>query len=251
MSSIRKRALDYLNNNLSPRQHIPLEKAENPGGIAGIGGSRAIKQENAKRAERNARRAPNNAKVELREKRMDGRQANNAEQYLADRRIDIENAAPTALVAGLGTLGLAVIGGVAQAYTQQANEQRPTDPLAVFGRAVGNAGTGIGMDPLAQARDSARQASINAGSYNVMSAVMQDELNNMEALDSAAKASLVSGPSSAYQVSIAQMVNQRADELMAQPYEMADGTLRTMPYPTAVARAQEEVNLQLRADGVI
>ncbi len=251
MSSARKKMMDYLNNNLSPRQYKQTEELQKPGGFFGMGANADVMRENVKRQERNERRAPNNRKVEARGKRLDP-DAGNAEQYLMDRRIDIEEAAPVALGLGVGTLGLAGVGQLANAYSQQANDYLPTDPLAVTGRAISNLYTAspVGVDPLADARNKVNEARNLVGSENMLAALAEDEIVQLRSENEALDAARTSPEDAAISRITRDMVDSRARELMQTPIQYSDGSVRPMRYDEAVRHATEQVNMEMRANQV-
>jgi len=251
MNSARKKMMDYLNNNLSPRQHQQTEDIEKAGGFFGMGANADVMRENARRGERNDRRAPNNRKVEERGKRLDPN-AGNAEQYLMDRRIDAEEFAPTALMAGGAALGVAGIGGLANAYSQQANDYLPTGPLAVTGRAISNlyTDTPVGTDPLAEARNNVNAARNLVGSENMLAALADDEITQMRSERELMEAAMSSPEDAAISRVTRDMVDNRARELMQTPIQYSDGSVRPMRYDEAVRHATEQVNMEMRANQV-
>ena len=252
MSNARNRMMDYLNNHLTPRQRQPLETLTDPGGWAGIGSNGEIRRENEKKKARNAERAPINAKVEARDKRMGGRQASNAEQYLMDRRMDVEEFAPTALMLGAGTLGIAGICGLANAYSQQTNDYLPNDPFAVTGRAISNlyTATPVGTDPLAEARNNVNTARNLVGSENMLAALAEGEITQMRSERELMEAAMSSPEDTAISRVTRDMVDSRAKELMQTPIQYSDGSVRPMRYDEAVRHATEQVNMEMRANQV-
>ena len=50
---------------------------------------------------------------------------------------------------------------------------------------------------------------------------------------------------------VSQMVDKRAQELQSVPIQKSDGTVAPMGFDTAIRLAQEEVGLQLRAQGIV
>ena len=50
---------------------------------------------------------------------------------------------------------------------------------------------------------------------------------------------------------MSQLVDQRAAELRATPVLKSDGTSGPMPYDTSIRLAQEEISMQLRAQGIL
>lgn len=163
-------------------------------------------------------------------------------QAVANRVVNRgKSIAPYALAAGGATAGLTGAAGLAQAYYQQGEDGLSTDPLAVLGRGISNLGVagGVGTDPLASARLNVQEAQQTLGSDAVLAAVVEDEL---------------AGKAQAEQVfdqQVSALVDARASELQGTPIQKADGSVAPMPYDTAIRLAQEEVALQLRAEGIV
>lgn len=142
------------------------------------------------------------------------------------------------------------------------------DPLNVYSE-----GGLFQQDPMAQARYKAARSMELAGTPGVAKAIFEDQINNTlpgsaafirdadadptelklpRDSDYPGMGGIGYGGSAHYQpIDVAAIVDQRAQQLMQTPYETADGTLAVMSYPTAINRAQEEVNLELRANGII
>ena len=144
------------------------------------------------------------------------------------------------------------------------------DPLNVYSE-----GGLFQQDPMAQARYKAARSMDLAGTPGVAKAIFEDQINNtlpgagafMRDADAdptelqlprdsdypgMGMGGVGYGGAAHYQaIDVAQLVDQRAKQLMQTPYETADGTLAVMSYPTAINRAQDEVNLELRANGII
>lgn len=149
--------------------------------------------------------------------------------------------APYALAAGGATAGLMGAAGLAEAYYQQDSEGNSTNPLAILGRGVSNLGVvgSVGTDPLASARLNVQQAQQTLGSDAVLAAVVEDQL---------------AGQAQAEQVfdqQVSALVDARAAELQGTPIQKSDGSVAPMPFDTAIRLAQEEVALQLRAEGIV
>jgi hypothetical protein len=161
---------------------------------------------------------------------------------------------PQAIGYGSAGLGLAAMG--------------LADPLNVYSE-----GGLFQQDPMAQARYKAARSMELAGTPGVAKAIFEDQINNTlpsagafirdsdaaptelqlpRDSDYPGMGGVGYGGSAHYQaIDVAAIVDQRAQQLMQTPYETADGTLAVMSYPTAINRAQEEVNLELRANGII
>lgn len=144
--------------------------------------------------------------------------------------------------------GVASLGGTGAAYLGNRYEQQvdglPTDPFSVVGRMASGGGPvlmgAVGTDPLAQARLNIQEAQRGLGSDAVLAAVVDDQL------------SAASQPQqSAFDQQVSAMVDARAQELQGTPIQKSDGSVAPMPYDTAIRLAQEEVGLQLRAEGIV
>lgn len=142
------------------------------------------------------------------------------------------------------TAGALATGGLLNAYSQQQQEGLPTGPIATLGRGASNLVNGmtgmggVGSDPLAQARANVQEAQRQLGSDAVLEAVVVDQLNPAQ-------------QAASFEGQVAEMVNIRAAELMNTPIQMSDGTLKPMDYDTAIRLSQEEVSMQLRAEGIL
>ena len=135
----------------------------------------------------------------------------------------LKKAAPIAALSGLGAVGV----GYAMNNGQ---------PFA-----------GVGSDPLAQARNSVAQANALLGSERMLEAAALDQIDYMEQQQQATDD--VGGNQFNQQVS--QLVDARAQELQSVPIQKSDGTVAPMGFDTAIRLAQEEVGLQLRAQGIV
>ena len=163
-------------------------------------------------------------------------------QNAANRAVNRgKSIAPYALAAGGGTAGLMGAAGLAEAYYQQDSEGNSINPLAVLGRGISNFGGvgSVGTDPLASARLNVQEAQQTLGSDAVLAAVVEDQLVGQ------AQAEQV------FEQQVSALVDARAAELQGTPIQKSDGSVAPMPYDTAIRLAQEEVALQLRAEGVV
>ena len=176
-------------------------------------------------------------------------QSSRARRFMDDKgrqaRQFVEDYGPTAVVVGVPTaLGL----GVLNAYSGQANEYLPTDPLAVAGRmasntlGVFNAGGGtVGTDPLASARNHVATAGQLVGTDSMLEALAVDQVRQMRDQQ---KAAMV--PSDVEMMGQVQaMVDARAAQLMQTPIRKADGSVGPMPYDQAQRFATEQINMEL------
>jgi len=160
---------------------------------------------------------------------------------------------PTAAaVLGAGTLGAMGL----EAYGNQAGEYLPTNPFAVGGRVLTNAGERLGMgggaqavgvDPLAQARNSVAQAADLVGTEAMLEALTVDQIKQMSD-----EKDVLTDSIEYEQISrvTRDMVDSRARELMQTPIQYSDGSVRPMRYDEAVRHATEQVNMELRANQV-
>lgn len=152
------------------------------------------------------------------------------------------------LAVGGTALGAAGVAGL-QAYSQQANEFLPTDPLAVAGRMASNvfAGGGtVGVDPLAEARNNVNAARQLVGSENMLAALAEDEIAQMRGEQ---KAAMTAGDFAGLN-DVQAMIDARATQLMQQPIQKADGSVSSMGFDTAQRIATEQVAMELRANDV-
>ena len=248
--SYLKRLGNYIDERITPRQRMELEDLADEGGF-GIGGMRfgrkgEVVQANNERQQRNANKAENNQKVNLRESRL-GTDATNVQQFLADRRIDAEQAAPYALAAGALAGGTALTGSARQAFNDQQSAYQPTDFLSVAGRMVNNAnGVGaVGVDSLAEARNKVADARRIVGTEAMLEALAVDEIAQLRSENKAASKPMELQAELAVQA----MIDERAELLMSQPIQKSDGSVAPMPYDTAQRLATEQVHMQLRAEG--
>lgn len=175
---------------------------------------------------------------------VDGRRAIN--------NFQVNVPAAIALGAGGSVAGLAGL----NAYYQQNAEGLPADPYNVAGRAINNMVTGVaggvGIDPLAQARNNVRDAGVALGSSNLLEAVAADELLAMDEAQKLANTtsngelSIAPKSEGAFQAQVMQVAN----ELMEVPIITADGP-RPMNYDTAINRAIDIVSGDYRAAGYL
>ncbi|WP_136988056.1 hypothetical protein [Synechococcus sp. UW179B] len=146
----------------------------------------------------------------------------------------------TALGAGAGVVGIEGL----KAYSNQANDYLPTDPLAIAGRMannIGGSGT-VGLDPLAEARNNVAAARQIVGSENMLAALAEDEIAQLRG-----EQDIAMQPTEYSQFGVQQMIDQRVGELMQQPIQRSDGSVAPMPYDQAQRIATEQVNMELRA----
>ena len=84
-----------------------------------------------------------------------------------------------------------------------------------------------------------QEAQQTLGSDAVLAAVVEDQLVGQ------AQAEQV------FEQQVSALVDARAAELQGTPIQKSDGSVAPMPYDTAIRLAQEEVALQLRAEGIV
>ena len=146
------------------------------------------------------------------------------------------------------------------------------DPLNVYSE-----GGLFQQDPMAQARFKAARSMELAGTPGVAKAIFEDQINNTLPGGGAFIRDADADPTelqlprdsdypgmgmgmagSGYAmgahspgINVQAMVDQRTADLMSQTYQTADGTPARMSFPTANSRAIEEINLELRANGII
>ena len=151
-----------------------------------------------------------------------------------------ETARCQSLGAGAGVVGIEGL----KAYSNQANDYLPTDPLAIAGRMANNIGGsgGIGLDPLAEARNNVAAARQIVGSENMLAALAEDEIAQLRG-----EQDIAMQPTEYAQFGVQQMIDQRVGELMQQPIQRSDGSVAPMPYDQAQRIATEQVNMELRA----
>lgn len=143
-------------------------------------------------------------------------------------------------------LGMGGAAAAAQAYSDQANEYLPTNPLAVAGRAVSNVGGaigrmgGFGSDPFAEARNNLKTAGEQLGSARVIEALAMDQVEAMEVIDEGM---------SQLHPEIAARVDETAAKLMQMPVESSDGTVRPYSPEKAYTDAIKIVEAEIRAGG--
>lgn len=243
--------------NIKPMGRVPLHEQINPFYKS------PRQQVNDRRRVENVQAERVNRLVDEREemiKNLPDFMRTEAGRYAADRAVDARHyfAQPSTQI-GFGALGL---GGAAfgaaglNALYQQNAEGLPTDGYNVAGRAVNNAvagfAGGVGIDPLAKARNSVRDAGVALGSANLLEAVAADELMAIEAAQSSADVNvngeLALRPKS--EGSFEARVYQVAEQLMQTPIPTAEGP-RPMNYDTAINRAIEIVNSDYRSSGYL
>ena len=183
---------------------------------------------------------------------------NGAEQYLADVMTSPQAKAAAAASLGGGGLTLGLVGAhdLAQAYGEQSNEFLPNGPLAVVGRAVNNrfnsqpAGAGVGVDPLASARNKVNEARNLVGSEAMLEALAVDEIKQMQSENEVLTGAMNFSGDNAISRVTRDMVDARAQELMNTPIAYSDGSVRPMRYDEALRAATEQVNMEMRANNV-
>ena len=175
---------------------------------------------------------------------------NDTVRSAADRLVDAQemlsspgfqrNVGLTALGAGAGVVGIEGL----KAYSNQANDYLPTDPLAIAGRMANNIGGSgaVGLDPLAEARNNVAAARQIVGSENMLEALARDEIVQLRAEQDVALQ-----PTEYANFGVQGMIDQRVGELMQQPIQRSDGSVAPMPYDQAQRIATEQVNMELRA----
>lgn len=177
----------------------------------------------------------------------DVQQMEQAKAAIAERTVTSPGFA-TATGVGAAALGTGALGiGALNAYTDQANEYLPTDPMAVAGRMIQNAnpfqGQAVGLDPLADARNKVAEARQLVGTEAMLEALTEDEVIQLRVENEAAMTPLeIEGMNA-----VRQMIDARAAQLMEQPIQRSDGTVMPMPYDQAQRIATEQVNMELRA----
>ena len=109
----------------------------------------------------------------------------------------------------------------------------------------------VGQDPLAYARNNVAQANAALGSERMLEAMTMDQIDFVEAQRQSQEDAMTAGTTKQFNQQVSDLVDARAKELQAVPIQKSDGTVSPMGWDTAVRIANDEVNLQLRADGVI
>lgn len=175
---------------------------------------------------------------------------NDTVRGVADRAVDAREylsspgfrnaAALAALGAGAGVVGIEGL----KAYSNQANDYLPTDPLAIAGRMANNIGGygAVGVDPLMEARNNVAAARQIVGSENMLAALAEDEIQQLRG-----EQEMASQPTQYSTFGVQSMIDQRVGELMQQPIQRSDGSVAPMPYDQAQRIATEQVNMELRA----
>lgn len=161
---------------------------------------------------------------------------------------------------GVGALGLA--GAGLQAHYDQQKDYLPTGPLSVAGRMVSNlnpfndgslnaVGTpgAVGVDALAAARNNISEARQIVGTENMLQALAADEVAQMRSESKALESAMAPTDDDVTRLT-RDMVDARARELMQEPIQYSDGSIRRMRYDEAMRFAQEQVNMELRAHDV-
>ena len=215
------------------------------------------KAENAAREVQNARlQRRQDMQSALPERLRDNdyaRQVVNAAENVANA-LDGKPILPITLgVLGAGTAAVAGGAGL-QAYSELSSEYAPVNVGTVAGRAVSNVfggggvGAGaVGVDPLAEARNSVARAAELVGTEGMLEALTADKVKEM----GDTKAALVSGLTMDQVTTVASnMIDERARELMQTPIEFSDGDIRTLRYDEAIRYATEQVHMDLRANSV-
>ena len=118
---------------------------------------------------------------------------------------------------------------------------------AMGGLQGGLSNSPIGMDPLAASRNKIAEANALLGSERMLEAAALDQIDFMGEQAAASEEVAVQQ----FNQQVSQLVDQRAAELRQTPIMKSDGTSAPMPYDTSVRLAQEEVSMQLRAQGIL
>ena len=175
---------------------------------------------------------------------------NDTVRGVADRAVDAREylsspgfrnaAALTALGAGAGVLGVEGL----KAYSNQANDYLPTDPLAIAGRMANNIGGygAVGVAPLAEARNNVAAARQIVGSENMLAALAEDEIQQLRG-----EQEMALQPTEYSTFGVQGMIDQRVGELMQQPIHRRDGFVAPMQSDQAQRIATAQVTLELRA----
>lgn len=184
-----------------------------------------------------------------------GLQGNQARAF-ADRVVDVQdflnapNVRRNALI-GAGVLGAGAVAGAGlKAYSDQSNEYLPRDPMAVAGRMVTNtfgSAQPVGMDPLAEARNSVARAAEIVGTEEMLGALAKDQMMQMESEKEALTNAI--GMEEVSRIT-RDMIDNRALELMQTPIQYSDGSVRPMRYDEALRHATEQVHMEMRANNV-
>ncbi|QNI53390.1 hypothetical protein SynBIOSE41_00858 [Synechococcus sp. BIOS-E4-1] len=172
-------------------------------------------------------------------------------------------AIPRGAYLAAGITGTAGAVAALNAANQLMNEGYEPTPFRVASRSTGNfidgitggiAG-GLGLDPLAKARANVQQMNESIGSPAVVRALVDDEVRAAEEAQSlefrAQQRAIDQGPANTFDSQVADLVNNRAQELMATPIQQSDGSVAPMDFDTAIRLAQQEVGMQLRAEGIL
>ena len=155
---------------------------------------------------------------------------------------------------GAGALGLGATGlGALKAYSDQANEYLPTDPLAVAGRMASNllnapSQNMVGVDPLANARNHVATAGDIVGTEEMLEALAVAEMRQMADERKAAGSAI--GQDMGSLRGVQAMIDARATQLMQQPIQKSDGSVGPMSFDQAQRFATEQVAMELRANDV-
>ena len=243
------------------RQRIRKEDFVNPGSKPGLGDIFNKKKKSSyekamaeykNQQKQNEQVARAEAMEQLLPKVLQGDQA----RTFADRVVDVQdflnapNVRRNALI-GAGVLGAGTVAGAGlTAYSDQSNEYLPRDPMAVAGRMVTNAfgsAQPVGMDPLAEARNNVAKAAELVGTEAMLGALAEDQMVQM-----ADEKKVLTDAISAEQVGrvTRDLIDSRAKELMQQPIQYSDGTVRTMRYDEAVRYAERQIHMEMRANNV-
>jgi ribosome recycling factor len=107
-------------------------------------------------------------------------------------------------------------------------------------------GSSVGADSLAAARNNVATAAQLVGSEEVLEAVARDQLDEMRAINQVAMTPIEVQENMAVQ----KMIDARANQLMQQPIQRADGSVSPMGYDRAMRLATDQINMELRAGQV-
>ena len=106
--------------------------------------------------------------------------------------------------------------------------------------------TGVGADPLAQARNHVSSAGALVGTPATLFAISKDVANEMSQQGRIAGSPIAVSDLKDVQTAI----DQRVAELRQTPIQKADGTVAPMTYDTAQRLALEQIGMELRTGGV-
>ena len=106
--------------------------------------------------------------------------------------------------------------------------------------------TGVGADPLAQARNHVSSAGALVGTPATLFAISKDVANEMSQ-----QGRIAGSPIAVSDLKdVRTAIYQRVAELRQTPIQKADGTVAPMTYDTAQRLALEQIGMELRTGGV-